>query len=454
MISSFLTERGFDEIFNKTKEKSQSSQLNKSEAGLESFKYSGHITETAHAADSSELVLGPQSEYVIQRNIRKYFAKPGINTSTIAAHPDFVNLPVTGGTINQYVSTLFIDIKGSTRLSLLYDLEFIYAFKNAVLQTCIEIVRSFDGYVHRLMGDAVMAFFGSKSMEKEQAAIDSINCSLMCKLMLETAIKPWLEKHKGFDAKNFGFRIGCNFGDDHEILWGNYGYGYLGEVSPTGLPVDLAAKLQGLANKNEIMIGQGVIDFIRWPEEFSSIKTTQQQGVDVPVKYITPNYLKKDGSKLNYSMRILDYKNCLEYLPIDSGIKSKIQGSRCIDNPLINFNCYVREADGTLREYTSASSFLEKKLSLVFTVEANNISRLKFPLNINFIKKNHGPDVPPGELEEEKKYRTINRSSSAPFSKCSIDEGTLYRGVHTMGCEVYDADNSLVYRNKIAVLIK
>src|SRR5690606_17225382 len=106
-------------------------------------------------------------------------------------------------TVNQYVSTLFIDIKGSTRLSLLYDLEFIYKFKNAVLQTCIEIVRSFDGYVHRLMGDALMAFFGSQRMDKEQAAIDSINCALMCKLTLEKAIKPWLEKQKGFDASTF-----------------------------------------------------------------------------------------------------------------------------------------------------------------------------------------------------------------------------------------------------------
>jgi class 3 adenylate cyclase len=453
MVSNVLTERGFDDIFNTIKSKhSKSRGTYALDASLESagiFKAEGAgniITEA--------LQVGPQGEFVIQENLRRYFDKEGINTGAIASHPDFSGLPVTGGTVNQYVCTMFIDIKGSTRLSLLYDLDFIYLFKNAVLQTCIEIVRSFDGYVHRLMGDALMAFFGSKDIDKEQAAIDAINCSIMCKLMLENAIKPWLEKNKNFDTENFGFRIGCNFGDDHEVLWGNYGYGYLGEVSPTGLPVDLAAKLQGLASKNDIMLGQGIIDFIKWPEDFSKIKTNEIDGIQVPAKFVTPNYTKGDGSSLNYSMRILNYQRCLDYLPIDPSLKSQVQGGRTIENSLINYRCTAGVTEADMKGYVSGSRFLEKNMSLCFVVEANAISRLKFPLAVTFRKKNHGPDVPFDQLEEVVTTEYIKRSGSSPFLSCSIDEGTSYRGIHTMECEVRDAEKNLIYRNKIAVLIK
>ncbi|WBG63192.1 nucleotide-binding domain-containing protein [Pseudomonas citronellolis] len=447
MSSGFLSESGFDDIFQKVSSKRV---LKSSMESLEDHRVVG----VARSAEDGALALGPQREFFIQQYLRGQFDKPGVNNTGIAEHPDFSSLVYEDRTVKQYVSTLFIDIKGSTRLSLLYDLEFIYKFKNAVLQTCIEIVRSFDGYVHRLMGDALMAFFGSQRMDKEQAAIDSINCALMCKLTLEKAIKPWLEKQKGFDASTFGFRIGCNFGDDHEVLWGNYGFGDLGEVSPTGLPVDLAAKLQGLANKNEIMIGQGIIDFILWPEEYSSVKTQLRDGKEEEVPFVLPNYRKVDGDRLNYSMRLLGYENCLEYLPIDPDVKSNLKGSKFIANSSISFKCHVGNVDGQMQEYISATRFLEKGLDLVFEMNAVSASRIKFPLSVTFRKKNHGPDVPADQLGEDVETEVVKLDKKSPYSSCRITRETSYRGLHTMACEVRDSDGQLIYRNKIAVLIK
>lgn len=453
MLRDILTEDAFEEIFNEMSTKSAKKQFRASDSKSNSTGLENYVSEAASGNEAIDLALGPQKEYIIQENIRRYFDKQGINSTSIASHPDFEHLPATGETINQYVCTIFIDIKGSTRLSLYYDLEFIYKFKNAVLQTCIEIVRSFDGYVHRLMGDALMAFFGSSTIEKEQAVIDAMNCSIMCKLMLENAIKPWLAKQKEFDTSNFGFRIGCNFGDDKEVLWGNYGYGLLGEVSPTGLPVDLAAKLQSLANKNEIMIGQGIIDFINWPEEFSHIKTVQQGGVSVQQHHVTPNYRKPDGSLLNYSMRILNYDKCLDHLPIDISIKSKKPGNKSISNPLIEFTCLAESDGGAMLEYASATKFLPKERALIFRVAANNRGRLKFPLSVVFRKENHGPEVPETERNNEPVEKPIHESKDL-FSILEHNEGTRYRGIHTMQCEIKDADNHLIYRNKIAILIK
>ncbi|WEV50103.1 hypothetical protein OZX61_11945 (plasmid) [Acinetobacter sp. ESL0695] len=145
----------------------------------------------------------PQPEYQIQKPLRKYFDKPGFNYTTIAQHPDFINLKYSDELVNQYICSMFIDIKGSTRLSLKYDLPFVYKFKNAVIQACIEVIRSFDGYVHRIMGDAVLGFFGSSNITKEQAILDCMNCAAMLKIVLEQNIQPWLREEENLILKIF-----------------------------------------------------------------------------------------------------------------------------------------------------------------------------------------------------------------------------------------------------------
>lgn len=142
MLKNYLTEDGFEEIFNDINSKSITKQARAFDSKQRSTGLENYEIESASVNEAKGLALGPQGEYILQENIRRYFDKPGINSTSIASHPDFEHLPATGGTVNQYVCTIFIDIKGSTRLSLYYDLEFIYKFKNAVLQTCIEIVGS------------------------------------------------------------------------------------------------------------------------------------------------------------------------------------------------------------------------------------------------------------------------------------------------------------------------
>ena len=110
------------------------------------FQESAAATESFNRAivlDSSEIPLAPQEQYELQRSIRPIFGKSGINTSPIGTHPNFISLENTDGdTQNHYTCTLFVDIKGSTRLSLLYPLEEVFTFKNAVIKTCIESVRA------------------------------------------------------------------------------------------------------------------------------------------------------------------------------------------------------------------------------------------------------------------------------------------------------------------------
>ncbi len=398
-----------------------------------------------------------QDEFEIQSYLRPLFGKPDLNKTKVGTPLSFIDIDNSNKKIKHYASTLFIDIKGSTRLSLLYDLEEIFLFKDQVLKTCIEIIRSFDGNVHRLMGDAVMAFFVYDKEQKEDSVADLINCCVTLRVVLENVIQPFLEKC-GIDSKDFGFRIGCNFGNDEELLWGKFGFHNTGEFSVTGLPVDMASKLQALANKNETMLGQGIINFIDFPENYMNIKKTQNQGEKKEQPYVIPNLADKDGKPLNYTMRLLNYPSFLNLsaLPID--LRESISDTKVKSNLLINYECL---ANGEL--YISASRFLEKEVPLVFRVTAKVTSGLNFPLTVHFIKTNHGSETPLVErdIEQtaiEKTLHTQRRSEydRRPKTKITteIRDATAYRGLHTMECRVFDRQGKKVFQNWIGVFIK
>lgn len=406
--------------------------------------------------------LGPQNEYSLQTQIRPLFGKHGINKSEIGTHPDFIDLEGTDtGTKNQYVCTLFVDIKGSTRLSLLYPLEKVYLFKNAVIKTCVEVIRSFDGHVHRLMGDAVMAFFGGSNTDKENAVADAINCSITLRAVLEESIKPWMIKN-GIDAKDFGFRVGCDFGDDQEVLWGSFGYHNVGEVSATGLPVDMASKLQGLANKNQAMLGQGLLDFVDWPTKYSKIKVNKKNGEINNLPVVTPNLTDSSGIPIDYKMRILNYRNSINFSALPRSFRASLEGSDVIDNIDISYKCFVDESTGFV-EYHSGSRYVNKHSSLKFKIKASTRGRLCFPLKVLLTKTNHGQETPNEERDIEqlqysnhliKQTQNSHDKSVKPFSEIVLDEYTQYRGLHTMKCEIKDSNNRTVFVDWIGVMIK
>lgn len=402
------------------------------------------------------------NEYQLQQLIRPFFNKQGINSSQIGTPADFKHIEAQRNTIeNHYIVTMFVDIKGSTRLSLLYPLEQVYQFKNAVIQTCIEIVRSLDGHVHRIMGDAVMAFFGGKYIEEENAIADAVNCSIVLRAFLENSIKPFMEA-QGWDEKDIGFRIGIEYGEKSQVLWSAYGYAGVSEVTATGLPVDMASKLQGQASKNQAMLGEKLLEFVNWPDEYSKVKTVQLNGQDEEQKYVQPNITNEYGKPINYRMRLLDYQKALRYSALPTDIKQElITNQSVVHNDFIEYKCFVY-IDNVWQEYISASEFLDKDIDLKFEVSANT-QVFRCPLRVRLTKINYGPDVPINEREipEHKEEGIIysgrggrNPSSYLKSNSVQIEEATKYRGLHTMQCEVYDNESKLKYRNTIAVLIK
>lgn len=393
-------------------------------------------------------------EYDYQREIRPLFDKPGLNEHKIGTHPELTMLNGLSATHNQYIVTMFIDIRKSSRLSLLLPLEQAYIVKNRILQACIDIVRALDGYPHRLMGDALMAFFGRSDVSKENAIADAINAASTLRLILKDYIFPSLNEDLGTEI-DLGVRIGLDYGSEDEVIWGNFGLGESCEVTALGLPVDMTAKLQQLADKNTAMLGQGVLDHVDFPLDYTLAKNRAGR----EMKFIEPNITDKEGKAIDRRIRLLDMDKYQSLLPFKLNDK-KMSAQVLYPNHFL-FGCYVDEV-GQEVEYRSLSRFLPKEKNLLFKLKI-------YPglgnLNIIFCKKNHGEEaknnlsedyvvrVENGSLFKVENAHRINLIKDGDGFILTLSEGTSYRGLHTMEVIIRGSTAAIFYRNIIGVYI-
>lgn len=396
-------------------------------------------------------------EYVIQRPIREWFGKQGINTGTIGAHPDFEHLDGTEDTKNHHITTVFIDIKNSTRLSLRYDLSQVRKIKNTILRAASETVRALDGHVHRFMGDALMAYFGGLHQDRESACMAAINCAAMLRLLMNEAIGPSLQK-QGIDPSDIGFRVGIDYGDDHEVLWSSYGYTDVSEVTATSFFVDAAAKLQSMASKDSAMLGNNLIRHLDFPNSFTAQKTEMRDGETVPVPYLRPNYALTDGGRHNYEIHELKFNEFVRLLPIPLEMRQSLANS-VKSHPGICFQAFTQDTH-LYKEYKSLSRCVNKGTEVMFQVfiQAHALDGLRLPLRGEWVRKNHGQQAADAGMSEDEhgsfEIRPNASNRGGDPKRYSWNRNAEYRGIHTMAVKIYDRQNTLLFSDIIGVHIR
>lgn len=409
-------------------------------------------------ADSAALPA-VQEEFAVQRPIRQWFGKvPELNTGVIGAHPDFIHLEGTEEMAWHHVTTMFVDIANSTRLALRYDLEDVRHIKNSILRAASEVVRALDGHVHRFMGDALMAYFGGRNQTKESSAMAALSCAAMLQVLMTQSVVPDLERH-GIDARDIGFRVGIDFGDDREVLWSSYGYSAVNEVTATSFFVDASAKLQGMASKDSAMLGQNLLQFLDFPEAMTAVKTKERAGKVEIVDFLLPNYTLPDGNTNNYRIRELDFGKFAKMLPLPPELKELVVNS-VKAHAGISFSAFVSQDGGTQRRYPSISECLDKGLSIQFELRAEPgaLNGLRLPLSGRFVKQNYGAQATtagqnaPEVIKFEMRPLTDAYRNPKASVQCLTRE-TAYRGLHTVTVELVDARGDLVFADVVGVHI-
>lgn len=438
-------------------------EKNKSRAALsKSYAFDSiDLSESRSSNIGMEALVARDEEHSWQRQLRPSFGKQGVNRSEIGGHPDFNHLAGTDGVEFHHACALFLDIKNSTRLALLYELKDVIWIKNSILKAASEIVRSLDGHVHRFMGDALLAFFGRKGVKMEDSVVNAINCvSVLESLMVKTIIPVLVDE--GYEAKDLGFRIGLDYGDDKKIAWSSYGYNEVKEVTATSFYVDVASKLQGMAKKNNCMMGESVLSSIDFPDAFVRKKKVIDGGQEVEVDCLDRTYTDRSGNVIRYKVRELSKDAYRDLLPFGAELKAQFEGSSCVGHHGAKFQCYVNPSNSPV-EYASISRSLPKGTPLEFklTLTGGAFGLNLFPLKISFTKRNHGAEA---QLHKSAGVFPVSDQSVPPESEVGrgqffmgkvikFPESTAYRGLHTMEAVVKDRLGNLLFKDCIGVYI-
>ena len=405
------------------------------------FSKSASFSENAvahAAADAGEL------------SIAGAFGKHPNPVPSIGDHPDFLHLKGTDDVCYCPITTMFMDIESSTRLSLLYPLEDVRRIKNAFIQTAIQIMRCFEGHVHRIMGDAVMAYFGGPGAKVEDTIINGINCAAILRHFAAKVVVQKL-KAEGYDH-DFGIRIGLDHGPHQQVLWSSYGFPGMDEVTATSYYVDVASKLQHAAGRNHAMLGQSLIETIDLPTELTFVKTSTKNGVQVEDGIVMPNLTNGLGQSINYRQRQLagdDYLLCTRVGQQFHGNGLRTFGVRPLD-----LQCTVHSEKGGAIEgvYYPASKVLPKKKYLRFTFNTPYVPSL--PYTVACIVENHGSEAAsadPKARGNHTEFYTV-QSLEQHLAFCHW-EHTAYRGLHYMTVEIRE-DGRRTFVSRFGVYVE
>ncbi|WP_440872886.1 nucleotide-binding domain-containing protein [Vibrio diabolicus] len=372
----------------------------------------------------------------IREKIRKQFGKHSQVKNTIGGHPDFNYLKDSNSVKNGFAVTLFIDIQGSTKLGVSYSPDLVFLIKNTIIKCVIETIQAFDGHVHRIMGDAVLAFFRSGKSARE-SAIDALNCGTLIVEFMRSIVCPYLAD-QGVE-KDVGIRIGIDYGEKESVIWGMYGYPGASEITATSFFVDIAAKLQQKAPRNRILIGKSLKELLDLPNDVWCYKLKKSKDPESIEYYITPNYTDADGKAINYNQYVLNHNEYLSMLPIeDKSSTSKIQ----IDAVL------KKKGKPSNDQYKPCSRIIKPSLGIEFKAKLE-VSESIREFKVKFRVRNTGAEA--AKEDNNANHETIIESSDSlvkeiypGYYRCNHWENTSFLGLHFMYVSVLDNKDKVI----------
>ncbi len=169
------------------------------------------------------------------------------------------------------VTVMFSDLVGSTALSARMDPEDLREVISAYQKSVAETVRRFDGFVAKYLGDGVLVYFGYPQAHEDDA---------------ERAVRAGLELIAGVtelkSAVPMQTRVGIATG--LVVVGDLIGSGAAQEQAIVGETPNLAARLQGIAEPNMVVIAEGTRRLLGNLFELENLGARDLKGIAGPVR--------------------------------------------------------------------------------------------------------------------------------------------------------------------------
>src|SRR5262249_52077849 len=203
----------------------------------------------------------------------KFCGGCGKPTSEPAAPPPTVpsSRPRTDAAERRQLTVMFCDLVGSTALSARLDPEDLREVLGTYQRAVADVVRSFDGFVAKFMGDGVLAYFGYPRAHEDDA---------------ERAVRAGLglvDAVGRLDIKSVKLQARIGIATGLVVVGDLIGAGAAQEQSVVGETPNLAARLQTLAEPDTVVIAAGTRRLVGDLFEYRDIGTVEVKGIAMPV---------------------------------------------------------------------------------------------------------------------------------------------------------------------------
>ncbi len=196
----------------------------------------------------------------------------GIATSAVAQSAAAAMVEATAAE-RRYLTVMFVDLVGSTALAARLDPEDVRDVFAAYHKCCAGVIASNCGFVAKYMGDGVLAYFGYPQAH-EQDAENAVRASLAI-----VAATPKLNTGAGAPLH---VRVGVATGI--VVVGDLLGSGEAQERGVVGDTPNLAARLQGIAEPDSVVIAEGTRELLGNLFELEDLGTKDLKGIARPAR--------------------------------------------------------------------------------------------------------------------------------------------------------------------------
>ena len=225
-----------------------------------------HRPQPTSKTESASVVRRPSSDISrLEKLVPKQFAERLLQSRTGRVEGE-----------RRIVTVLFCDVKGSTALGEERDPEEILEIMNGAFDFLIEPVYRYEGTLARLMGDAILAFFGAPIAHED----DPERACLAALAMQEKISEYAIQVRQKYGIENFAVRVGINTG---LVVVGEVGSDLRVEYTAMGDAINLASRMEQAAEPGTIVIAENTARLARHAMELESLGALQVKGKAEPV---------------------------------------------------------------------------------------------------------------------------------------------------------------------------
>jgi class 3 adenylate cyclase/tetratricopeptide (TPR) repeat protein len=180
--------------------------------------------------------------------------------------------PSSQGAERRHLTVMFCDMAGSTALAARLDPEDLREVIRGFQDACVQAIARFDGFVAKFMGDGVLAYFGYPRAHEDDAE-RAVRAGLMVVDVVRRLTLPTKEQLE--------VRVGIATG--LVVVGETVGEGSSQEQVVIGETPNLAARLQGLAEPNAIVIADSTRQLIGGLFDLEDLGQRSLKGMADPI---------------------------------------------------------------------------------------------------------------------------------------------------------------------------